>query len=132
MRTASELLHTYLDVIHDPHAAAGLFAEDGVVELPYLASLGLLTGAKGRTGIEAFIASLLSKMTNYAFKDVRLLIETPEQVFGEYEVEAVVNSTAKPYRQMYAGRLVAAEGRIVLLRESLDTVVAQRAFSPEP
>ena len=34
------------------------------------------------------------------------------------------------YRQMYAGRLVAKDGKIQLLRESLDTVAAAKAFAP--
>jgi hypothetical protein len=31
---------------------------------------------------------------------------------------------------MYAGRLVAKDGKIQLLRESLDTVAAAKAFAP--
>ncbi|MDN7751988.1 nuclear transport factor 2 family protein [Burkholderia gladioli] len=131
MEQASALLRHYIEKVRDPKAAAALFAEDGVLELPYLTSLGApSTGAKGPAAIERFIASLLAKVPDFAFKDVRILIDTPEQVFGEYSVEALVPSTDKVYRQMYAGRLVAENGRIKLLRESLDTVAAQQAFSP--
>ncbi|WP_322047450.1 hypothetical protein [Paraburkholderia sp. J67] len=48
---------------------------------------------------------------------------------SEYEVEALVPSTGKIYRQMYAGRLVACDGKIELLREALDTVTAAKAFA---
>ena len=51
------------------------------------------------------------------------------QPFGEYEVEAVVSSTGKLYKQTYAGRLVAENGKIKLLREALDTLAGSRAFS---
>lgn len=129
MHTASELLNQYLASIRDPKAAAALFADDGVLELPYLASLGSTTGARGPAAIEKFISGLLAKVPDFAFRNVSLHIETPTQVFGEYEVEAPVPSTGKIYRQMYAGRLVAEGGKIKLLRESLDTVAAQKAFS---
>lgn len=131
MEHASALLRRYIETIRDPKAAAALFAEDGVLELPYLTSLGApSTGARGPAAIETFIASLLAKVPDFAFQDVRILIETPEQAFGEYSVEALVPSTGQVYRQMYAGRLVAENGRIKLLRESLDTVAAQKAFAP--
>ncbi|WP_321786429.1 nuclear transport factor 2 family protein [Paraburkholderia sp. J94] len=128
MNHAKELLAAYLESIRDPRAAAALFADDGVLELPYLKSLGIDGRAQGPEAIEDFIASLIAKVPDFAFKNVRWLIETPEQVFAEYEVEALVPSTGKIYRQMYAGRLVARNGKIALLREALDTVAAAEAF----
>ncbi|WP_321939419.1 nuclear transport factor 2 family protein [Paraburkholderia sp. J8-2] len=129
MNNARLLLAAYLESIRDPRAAAALFADDGVLELPYLKSLGIDGRAQGSEAIEGFIASLLAKVPDFEFKNVRFLIETPEQVFAEYEVEALVPSTGKIYRQMYAGRLVAREGKIALLREALDTVAAAEAFA---
>jgi hypothetical protein len=67
---------------------------------------------------------------NFAFNNIRYHIVTPEQVFAEYDVEARVNSTGRVYRQSYAGRLVAHNGQIKLLRESLDTVAAAQAMFP--
>ncbi|MBN3852141.1 nuclear transport factor 2 family protein [Paraburkholderia sp. Ac-20340] len=129
MSHAKQLLAAYVESIRDPRAAAFLFADDGVLELPYLKSLGIDGRAQGPKAIEGFIASLLAKVPDFAFKNVRYLIETPEQVFAEYEVEALVPSTGKIYRQMYAGRLVARDGKIALLREALDTVAAADAFA---
>lgn len=129
MDTAIILLNKYLQSIRDPRAAAALFADDGVLELPYLSSLGPKTGAQGPMAIEKFITGLLDKVPDFRFKDVHILIDTPSQVFGEYSVEALVPTTGKVYKQMYAGRLVAENGKIKLLRESLDTVAAQKAFT---
>ena len=129
MKTASNLLNEYLSSIQNPAAAAALFAEDGVLELPYLASLGIPPRAQGRAAIEYFIASLLKKVPDFQFKNVRVLIETGDQVFAEYEVEATVAPTKRIYRQSYAGRLVTKGGEISLLRESLDTVAAAKAFN---
>ncbi|WP_109477852.1 nuclear transport factor 2 family protein [Paraburkholderia sp. C35] len=129
MENAASLLNKYIQSIRDPKAAAALFADDGILELPYLSSLGPTTGAQGPEAIEKFIAGLLNKVPDFRFKDAQILIDTPDQVFGEYSVEALVPSTGKVYKQMYAGRLVAENGKIKLLRESLDTVAAQKAFS---
>lgn len=130
MKNATQLLTDYLQAIRDPRKAAALFADDGVLELPYLKSLGIDAHARGTEAIERFIASLLTKVPDFRFHNARFLIETPEQVFAEYEVEALVPSTGNIYRQMYAGRLVARDGKIALLREALDTVAAATAFSP--
>lgn len=128
MKTPGQLLTAYLDNIQDPAAAAALFAEDGVLELP---SLGPQVRAVGPAAIEAFIAGLLKNVPDFRFHNVQLLIETEDQAFGEYSVEAKVLSTGKLYKQTYAGRLVAKDGKIQLLREALDTLAASKAFTPD-
>jgi ketosteroid isomerase-like protein len=128
MKTATALFHAYFASIQEPAAAAALFAADGVLELPYLQSLGIPARAQGPEAIQQFIAGLLSKVPDFRFKNIRLLIETPDQAFGEYDVEAEVLSTGLIYKQSYAGRLVAANGKITLLREAMDTVAAAKAF----
>jgi ketosteroid isomerase-like protein len=131
MKTASQLMNAYLANIQDPAAAAALFAEDGVLELPSLSSLGINARAVGPAAIAAFIGGLLKNVPDFRFKDIQLLMETEDQAFGEYSVEARVLSTGKLYKQTYAGRLVAREGKIRLLREALDTHAAALAFSPD-
>ena len=131
MKTAVQLLQLYLDSIRDPRTAAALFAADGVLELPYLKTLGLPHRAQGAQEIESFIAGLLEKVPDFRFRNIEFLIDTPTQAFGEYSVEAGIAGTDRIYRQTYAGRLVAEAGKITLLRESLDTLAAWRAFSGE-
>ena len=126
MKNATELLTTYLSKIQDPAAVAALFADDGVIELPWVNAR-----AEGPAAIEKFIAGLLAKVPEFRFQNIRILIQTPDQAFGEYDVEAPVPSTGKAYRQTYAGRLVAKNGKIKLLRESLDTLAASRAFGKD-
>jgi ketosteroid isomerase-like protein len=96
---------------------------DGVIELPTINR-----HAQGPAAIEQFIAGLLKRIPDFRFKNIHIFIETPDQSFGEYEVEAMVPSTGKLYKQAYAGRLVAEHGKIKLLREALDTLAASRAF----
>ena len=126
MRNATQLLTAYLSEIQDPAAAAALFADDGVIELPWVNAR-----AQGPAAIEKFIAGLLAKVPDFRFQNIRIWIQTPDQAFGEYDVEALVPSTGKTYRQSYAGRLVAENGKIKLLRESLDTLAASQAFSKD-
>jgi ketosteroid isomerase-like protein len=130
MKSAVQLFQMYLESIQNPHDAAALFAQDGALEIPYLHSLGITSRVQGPEEIEAFIASLLSKVPTFKFHRVRFLIDTPDQAFAEYDVEALVPATGRIYRQSYAGRLVALDGKIQLLRESLDTVAAAAAFAP--
>ncbi|WP_017345996.1 nuclear transport factor 2 family protein [Pantoea sp. A4] len=131
MKTAIQLLQSYLDNIQEPKAAAAFFAADGVLELPYLATLGLPHRVQGPAEIEAFIAGLLVKVPDFRFRNIQFFIDTPTQAFGEYSVEAPLIGTDRVYKQTYAGRLVAEDGKIKLLRESLDTLAAWRAFNGE-
>src|SRR5580704_4449405 len=126
MKNATELLKAYLAEIQDPAAAAALFADDGVVELPTVNAR-----AQGPAAIEKFLAGLLAKVPDFRFQNIQILIQTPDQAFGEYDVEALVPSTGKTYRQTYAGRLVAENGKIKRLRGALDTTAATWAFSKD-
>ncbi|MET8036838.1 nuclear transport factor 2 family protein [Streptomyces sp. NPDC005345] len=129
MRNARELLLGYTSNIRHPDAAAALFAEDGAVELPYLASLGIPHRAQGREKIRAFLVDLLQAVPDYGFDSVDILIDTPDQVFGEYTVERTTRD-GRPFSQLYGGRLVAVNGEIKLLREYLDLIRAARAMLP--
>ena len=123
---APELMQAYLSNIQDPAAVAALFAEDGALELPQMH-----VRAQGRAEIEKFIAGLLKMIPDFRFKDIQILIKTPDQAFGEYSIEADVVTTGKHYKQTYAGRLVAEKGKIKLIREFMDTLAGQRAFSKD-
>ena len=49
-------------------------------------------------------------------------IDTPEQVFAEYEFTARSSKTGRTIHELFFGRLVAENGRIKLLRESVNLV----------
>lgn len=126
MKTALELLKTYLDNIQDPGAAAASFAEDGILELPTVNAR-----AVGPTQVQGLVAGILMRVPDFRFKDLRVWIDTPDKVFAEYAVEAMVAATGKLYRQTYAGVLIAENGKIKRLREALDTAAAAEAFRPD-
>ncbi|GAA1224388.1 nuclear transport factor 2 family protein [Pseudonocardia alaniniphila] len=129
MKNARELLLAYLDGFREPEKAAALFTNDGVLELPYLESLGLPSGVTGPEAIRSFLEDLLKNAPDFAFGETEILIDTPDQVFAEYRVDTVL-ANGRRYQQLYAGRLVACDGKIALLRESLDLVHAARAMLP--
>ncbi|EGI77469.1 nuclear transport factor 2 family protein [Hylemonella gracilis] len=123
MKSALELLKAYLDNIQNPSAAAALFADDGILELPTVNA-----HAAGPEQIQNLVAGLLKRMPDFRFRNLTVWIDTPDKVFAEYSVEAFVVDTGKLYRQTYAGVLIAENGRIKRLREALDTAAAIDAF----
>lgn len=129
MRTAKELLLAYCANIADADATAALFAPNGAIELPYVESIGLAPRIAGPVEIRSFIIGLLEVVPDFGFDHVEVFIDTPDQAFGEYSVERRT-VTGRTFSQMYAGRLVARDGKITLLRESLDLVRAARAMLP--
>src|SRR6202008_39698 len=124
MKSATELLEAYLDNVRTPKVSAAQFAEDGVLELPWVKAQ-----AQGPAAVEKLLTGLLAKIPDFRFKNLTYFIQTPDKVAAEYQVETLVADTGKIYRQTYAGVLHAENGKIRLLREALNTVAASKAFS---
>ncbi len=55
-------------------------------------------------------------------------METPEQVFAEYELTAVSSVTKRDVTKRFFGWLVAEKGKIKLLREALNAAVLAQAL----
>ncbi|WP_367619705.1 NAD(P)-dependent oxidoreductase [Caballeronia sp. SEWSISQ10-4 2] len=130
MKTAAQLLNEFLTLAHNPKEAAALFAEDGVVELPYLADLGMQSQYKGLAEIESLYALLLQLVPEWEFRDAVVLIDTPERAFAEYKVDALAVTTQRPFKQHFFGYIHVENGKIKLLREALNIVATARAFFP--
>ena len=126
MKSASELLEAYLNNVGTPKVSAAQFAEDGVLELPWVNA-----HAQGPAAVERLLAGVLAKVPDFRFKNLTYFIQTPDKVAAEYQVEAKVLSTGKVYKQTYAGVLHAENGKIKLLHETLDTLAASKAFSKD-
>ena len=90
MKNAKELMLEYTAFsFRDPKKAAEMFTEDGAFELPYLATFGLPTEYRGRDAIASFFQSVLDIYTDFQFENTKVLIDTPDQVFAEFEATAV-------------------------------------------
>src|ERR1700678_3164118 len=113
MKNAKELMLEYTAFsFRDPKKAAEMFTEDGAFELPYLATSGLPTEYRGRDAIAAFVHSVLDIYPGFQFENTKLLIDTPAQVFAEFEATAVSSKTGRTVHQFFFSRLVAENGNI--------------------
>lgn len=122
MKTAKELLLEYLENVGHPDLQIELFADDAALELPYLTSLGMPGRWEGREVLYNFLGNLPKTFPGFAFRNIQIHIDTPEQAFGEYEATATIAANGKAYAQHYMGRVVAENGKIKLLREALNMV----------
>jgi hypothetical protein len=130
MKTAAQLLYEFFPLVRTPEKVVALFAEDGVLELPYLADLGMQWQYKGREEIAGLFKGLLELVPEWEFRDIQVRIDTPDKVFAEYKVDAWAVTTQRPFKQHFFGYMQAQNGQIKLLREALNIVATARAFLP--
>lgn len=129
MKTAKQLLQAYID--GSARDAAALFAEEGALELPYLADLGVEPRYEGPKNIGAFLTFLHEKMyPGFKFVDVKIYIDTPNQAFGEYTIHQKSGISGRLVHQRFFGHCTAANGQIVLLREALNVLAAADGMFP--
>jgi len=128
MKNAKELMLEYTAFsFRDPKKAAQMFAEDGAFELPYLATFGFPSQYRGRDAIAGFFQSILDLFPGFQFENIKVLINTPDQAFAEFEATAVSSKTGRSVHQLFFARLVAENGKIKLFREALNTFEVARA-----
>jgi hypothetical protein len=63
--------------------------------------------------------------------NLQILIDTPDQVFAEYEFTATSSKTGRRIHQLIFSRLVFESGKIKCLREALNTAAAVRGIFPD-
>ena len=96
MKNAKELMLEYTAFsFRDPKKAAEMFAEDGAFEMPYLAAFGLPPQYKGHDAIAGFFQSVLDTYPGFQFVNVKVLIDTPDQAFAEFEATATSTKTGR-------------------------------------
>jgi hypothetical protein len=132
MKDVKSLLLEVLAAIPDGEKVALLFAEDSVMELPFLHSVEIEPRYKDRAAIAGFYDVVKQLYPDLEFKpeDIHVLIETPDQVFAEYIARPAAAATGRRIHHMFAARLVAEGGEIKLLREPLNVVAAAQALLP--
>ena len=132
MKDAKTLLLEFLAAVTHGQDVAALFAEGGVLELPFLHSVGIPWRHQGRQAIRELQVSLAGLYLDFAFmpEDTHVLIDTPEQVFAEYMAHTTAKATGRTLHHLFAARLVAENGLIKLVRESLNVVAAAQALLP--
>jgi hypothetical protein len=122
-------LQAYIDGTAKQSAA--LFADNGALELPYLADLGVEPHYEGPKNIGAFLTFLHEQMyPGFKFIDVKIYIDTPDQAFGEYTIHQKSGISGKDVHQRFFGHCTAVNGKIVLLREALNVLAAADGMFP--
>jgi hypothetical protein len=129
MKTAHDLMLAYIGGTAAQSGA--LFAETGTLELPYLASIGLPPVLTGPDEITKFLTFLHDTLyPGFAFENVAVHLETPDQAFAEYHINHKSGVNGKAVQQQFFGHLEAEGGKIRRLREAIDVVVAADAIFP--
>jgi hypothetical protein len=70
---------------------------------------------------------VLDTYPGFQFENVKVLIDTSDQAFAEFEATAVSSKTGRTVHQLFFARLVAENGRIKLFREALNTLEVAKA-----
>jgi hypothetical protein len=129
MKNARELMLGYIE--GTAKQSASLFADAGTLELPYLASIGYPPVLKGPEEIGKFLGFLHDTLyPGFAFEGVKIDIDTPSQVFAEYQINHRSGISGKDVRQQFFGHLEADDGKIKRLREAVDIIVVADAIFP--
>ncbi len=129
MKTAKELMLGYIGGTAGQSGA--LFARDGTLELPYLASLGMPPVIAGPVEITKFLTFLHGTLyPGFVFTAVTIHIDTPDQMFAEYHIDNKSGISGKAIKQQFFGHLTAKNGKIVRLVEAIDVIVAAEAIFP--
>src|SRR5256885_9220549 len=78
MKSASELLEAYLNNVATPKVSASQFAEDGVLELPWVKAY-----ARGPAEAEKLLVGLLPKGPDFPCHNRTYFLQTPAKVAAE-------------------------------------------------
>jgi uncharacterized protein len=129
VKNARELLEdVFKESWRDTETMVSMFTEDGALELPYLTDFGLPGRFAGAEGIASVAAFLHDTFPGLRLENLRILIDTPDQVFGEYEFTSVSTITGRTVHQLFFGRLLAENGKIKLLREAHNSAQTAQAL----
>jgi uncharacterized protein len=129
MKDAKQLFADYIN--SGAKDAGDLFASDGYLELPYLASLGIPSKYTGPAEVSQFLTFLHDQLyPGFTFQNVEVHLSTADQVFANYVINSKSGITGESVHQEFFGHLVAEGGKIKSLREAIDVVIAADAIFP--
>ena len=123
-----ELVRRLFKVIEtrDTTAIWSMFADDGVIEYPFI-NLRLADFAS----FDQTIGPALRALDGLTFTDLSFLaMADPNAVIAKYHGHATVNFTGKPYDQTYINELRVRRGKVTLYSEYYDTAMFNEAFTP--
>ena len=96
MKNARLLLEEFIATsFRDPKQAASMFTAGGTFEIPYLEDLSFQPKYRGQDEISGFFQFVRDLYPGLEFENLRILIDTPDQVFAEYEFTAASSKTGR-------------------------------------
>lgn len=131
MKSAKQLLEEYNAFsFRDPQAAAEMFANEGSLEIPYFESLGVRGRYQGREQIRGFFAFVRGLFPDLQLINTNVVCESADEkvVVAEYEFASRSSKTGRLIHQLIFGRLQAENGKIKLLRETINLFEVGRAI----
>jgi hypothetical protein len=97
----------------------------------YLESLGVPGRYEGHEAIEGFFRFVRDVYPDMDRGNVNVMIDTPDQVLAEYEFTAKSSKTGRTIHELFFGRLISENGKIKLLRESVNLVELALGVFPD-
>jgi uncharacterized protein len=131
MKNARTLLEEFVaSSMRDPKQAAQMFADHGAFEMPYLESVGIPWRYEGHAQLEGVFSFVRGLYPQMDLENLKIVCETPGVVVAEYEFTTPSSKTGRTVHQLFVGRLEAEDGKITLLRESINLVELGLALFP--
>ena len=106
MTEARELLSQFFDGLREVDTSVercvDLFADDGVFEFPYLATIGVNPRFEGRAAVRDVLNLIRSHYPSFALSNIAIHdLKDEHGLFVEYHSESPINGTDRVYRQDY-------------------------------
>lgn len=135
MATARDLLTQFFHALSNLDTSVDrcvdLFANDGVFELPYLATLGMPSRFEGKVAVRQVLELIRSHYPSFTLSDIVVHdLRDGHGLFVEYHSESPIRGTDRLYKQDYVTCLIEGDGEIKLLREYMNIISAARELLP--
>ncbi len=117
-RSASEVAQESLRLLlaKDMNSYAALWAEDGVLALPFAAP-DQPSRIQGRAALSTYLAGYTDLLDIQEISDVALHEIDRDRVVMEFQASGVVTATRRPYRMAYIAVIRTREGAIESYRD---------------
>ena len=127
---ATDLLQQHIETLVDDAARwETLITDDILWELAYAPSVGHPARLSGRAEVMRHVTWFRGAVDRFRFFNLAIHpFEDPTGAVGEVEVEGIIKSTGRVYRQNYVVFIRATDGKIAFIREYFDPVRAAKAM----
>lgn len=120
LETATQDMEQWLEILH----------EDVVIEFPFAKSAGLSERITGKEFIKTSTQSFLSSVPGIRFNNPVIYPSADaNQAFATYDVEVLVPSTNRIYKQTYISEFIQKDGKIIKMAEYYDPTKIVEAFT---